>query len=84
MARLLEKPEEIKVSSNMRGIPLSLTRNGKREKITKIYEHWRVADEWWGKEIQRDYFRIKTSKGLACDIYHDIVANLWYLSRIHD
>ena len=84
MARVLEKPEEIKVSSNVKGVPLSLTRNGKREKISSIYQHWRVTDEWWGKEIQRDYFRVKTSKGLACDIYHDIAANSWYLSKIHD
>lgn len=84
MARLLEKPEEIKVSSNVNGIPLSLVRNGKREKITRIYQHWRVTEEWRGKEIQRHYFRIKTSKGLAGDIYHDIAANLWYLSKIHD
>jgi len=84
MARLLKKGEKIKVSSNVRGIPLSMTRNGKSEKITRIYEHWRVADEWWGREIKRDYFRVKTSRGLACDIYHDLTANLWYLSRIHD
>lgn len=84
MAKLLEKPEQIKVSSNVKGVPLSITRNGKSEKITRIYEHWRVADEWWGREIKRDYFRVKTSRGLACDIYHDSVANSWYLSRIHD
>lgn len=78
MARLLEKLEEIKVRANIEGTPLSLTRNGKSEKITRIYEHWQ------GEEVQRDYFRIKTSKGLACDIYHDTVANLWYLTRIHD
>jgi len=82
VARL--RPEEIKVSSDMRGTtPLSLTRNRRREKITGIYEHWRIADEWWGREIQRDYFRIETSEGVVLDVYHDVVANLWYLDRIH-
>ena len=81
MARL--SPEEIKVSSDTRGMPLSLTRNRKRERITGIYEHWRIADEWWDREIQRDYFRIETSEGVVLDIYHDMAANLWYLDRMH-
>jgi hypothetical protein len=84
MAKLLGKPEKIKVISNVKGIPLTITRNGKSGRITGIYKHWRVADEWWGEEVNRDYFTVKTSRGLACDIYHDLVNNLWYLSRIHD
>lgn len=79
----MARPAEIKVSSDTRGMPLSLTRNRKQERITGIYEHWRVADEWWGREIQRDYFRIETSQGVVLDIYHDMAANLWYLDRIH-
>lgn len=84
MAKLLEKPEEIRVSVNTSGVPLSLLRNGRRERITRIYDRWRLADQWWGEGVERHYFRVKTSKGLVCDIYHDLVANIWYLSRIHD
>jgi len=84
MAKQLEKPQEIKVRANIEGVPLSFTRNGHREKVAAIYERWRVADEWWGNEVERDYFRIKTSAGLVCDIYRDTVANQWYLSKIHD
>lgn len=84
MVKLLEKPQEIRVRANASGVPLSLSRDGKREKVTAIYNRWRVADQWWGKEVERHYFRVKTSKGLACDIYHDIITNHWYLARIHD
>ncbi len=84
MAKLLEKPEEIRVSVNTSGVPLILLRDGKREKITGIYNRWRVADQWWGKEIERHYFTVKTSKGLVCDIYHDIISNHWYLAKIYD
>lgn len=76
MAKLLEKPEEIKVSSNIKGMPLSLVRNGRREKIIRIYQHW--------QEGQRNYFTVKSSTGLACDIYHEIATKLWYLSKIHN
>lgn len=84
MAKQLEKPEEIKVTANIRGLPISITRNGRRERVAAIYEHWRLADEWWGNEVERDYFRIKTSAGSVCDIYRDTPANQWYLSKIHD
>ena len=84
MAKLLEKPEEIRVRSNVEGVPVGIIRGGKFERVKSIYQRWRVADEWWRQEIARDCFRIGTSSGLVGDIYHDMVANRWYLSRIHD
>jgi hypothetical protein len=84
MAKLLEKPEEIAVKTNASGAPLTLSRNGVREKVTAIYERWKIADQWWGKEIERHYFRVRTSKGLVLDIYHEIGTKNWYLSKIHD
>ena len=84
MAKLLEKPEEIKVSANASGVPLSLSRDGTREKVTAIYDRWRITDRWWGKKIERRYFMVKTSKGLVCDVYHEIGSNNWYLAKIYD
>lgn len=77
MAKLSKKPEEIKVTVNIKGAPLSLLRNGKREKITAIYDRWRV-------ETEKDYFKVKTSRGLVYDIYHEIADNRWYLAKIYD
>ena len=84
MARILEKPEELKVSVNMQGVPLTLVRNGDNQRITKVYQNWRVAEQWWGKEILRNYFKVKTNRGLVYDIYRDMPGGGWYLSRIYD
>ena len=84
MTKQLERPQEIRVSTNIKGVPLTFTRNGQRERVAAIYEQWRVSDEWWGNEVERDYFRIKTNKGLVYDIYRDRTANQWYLSKIYD
>jgi len=84
LARLLEKPEELKVSVNMQGVPLTLVRNGDNQRITKVYEQWRVAEQWWGKEILRNYFKVKTNRGLVYDIYRDMPGGSWYLRRIYD
>ena len=84
MAKLLEKPEELKVNVNLQGVPLTLVRNGEAQRITKVYQRWRVVEQWWGKEIARNYFRVKTNRGLVYDIYRDMPTGCWYLSRIHD
>ena len=84
MAKLLEKPEELKVSVNIQGVPLTLVRNGKAQRITKVYQRWRAVEQWCGKEILRICFRVKTSQGLVCDIHRDMPTGCWYLSRIYD
>ena len=84
MVRILEKPEELRVRVNVQGVPLTLVRDGEKQRITKVYEQWRVAEEWWGKEILRSYFRVKTNKGLVYDIYRDMFNDCWYLSKVYD
>lgn len=83
MAKPLKKPEEVKVTVNVKGVPLSLLRNDKRQRITGIYDRWRGVDEW-GVETEREYFRVKSRRGLVYDIYHDLANNRWYISKIHD
>jgi hypothetical protein len=77
VTRVLKNPEEIKVTSNIKGVPVSLTRAGKQEKITAIYDKWEEAPE-------KNYFKIKTSRGRGYDIYHDVPDNRWYLAKIYD
>ena len=84
MAKILEKPEELKVTINVRGVPLTLARNVEKQRVTRVYQSWQKVEEWRGKEVTRNYFMVKTSKGLVCDIYRDMPGDLWYLSRIHE
>ena len=84
MAKLLERQEELRVSTNVEGTPLTITRNGKAERVTRIYLRWRVSEQLWEQEILKNYFRVRTSKGLVYDIYHDTISNLWYLGSLCD
>ena len=84
MAKILEKPEELNVTVNVRGVPLTLARNGEKQRVTKVYQSWQRVEEWWGKEVTRNYFMVKTNKGMVCDIYRDTPEGGWYLSRIHE
>jgi hypothetical protein len=84
MAKLLERPEELKVTTNIEGTPLTIARNGKPERITMIYKHWHESEQLQSQEILKKCFRVRTSKGLICDIYRDVASNLWYLNSICD
>ncbi len=84
MSRYPQEAQEIEVKTNIAGVPVNLVRNGRREKLTAIYGHWRLTDEWWGKKVERDYFRVGTGAGIVLDIYRDNASNRWYLDRIHD
>jgi hypothetical protein len=83
LAKMLEKPEELKVTANVQGVPLTLARNGEKQRVTRVYQSWQKVEEWWGKEVTRNYFMVKTSKGLVCDIYRDTPDGGWFLSRVH-
>ena len=84
MAKLLEKPEELRVTANIEGTPLTIARNGKAERVTRIYKQWQVSEQLFEQEILKTYFRVRTSKGVICDIYRDAASNSWYLGRVCD
>lgn len=81
MARLLEKPEELKVTANIEGTPLTISRNGKSERVTRIYNQWRAPDELSVQETSKHYFRVRTSKGLY-DIFKDTASSSWFLGCV--
>jgi len=83
MAKPLGKPEEIKVTVNIEGVPLSFLRNDKRQRITGIYDRWQEVDEW-GVETEKNYFKVKTSRGHGYDIFHDVPNDRWCLAKIYD
>jgi hypothetical protein len=82
MAKLLEKPEELRVTANIEGTPLTISRNGKAERVTRIYQQWRVSEQLFEQENLKNYFRVRTSKGLIYDIFRDTASNSWFLGRI--
>lgn len=83
MTVLLEKPEELKVTTNVEGTPLVVTRSGKTERVACIYKQWQANEQIVSQESQKTFFLIKTTRG-TCDIYRDARSNLWYLSKIYD
>lgn len=82
MKRQLGTTFEIEATVDASGRPMSFTRDGRKQKIVSICECWRVADGWWGDEVERDYFRVETVKGAVSEVYHDLIKDKWYLSKL--
>ena len=77
------KLREISVSTNIHGVPLSLMLDGRRQNVSAIYEQWREYDELPDELVTRDCFRIKTGKGMVCDIYRDKSLRQWYICQVY-
>ncbi|MDO8688679.1 MAG: hypothetical protein Q7R39_01465 [Dehalococcoidia bacterium] len=69
---------------NAEGAPASFVRRARRERVIDVYKRWRVNEDWWRQEIAREYFTVETSSGLVGVIFHDLVADCWYLARVYD
>jgi len=45
MARRLAEPQEIRVRTSINGVPVSLIRNGRSERVAAVYQQWRNLSE---------------------------------------
>jgi len=66
------------------GQPLAFQWVRHLQRVTGIANRWRVHTLWWREEIWREYFKVLTDSGLLCTLYHDLLAEHWYLERVYD
>jgi protein ImuB len=77
------------------GFPDRFRWRGRVERVRQVQATWQLAEGWWrgdgqaGQHAQdaatrRRYYRLVTHAGLWCDIYHDLIAERWYLDRVFD
>ena len=66
------------------GLPQRLIWRGRTHPVEHIDRRWRVDNEWWRQRVWRDYFQLSTTTGLLIVVYHDLLADRWYLQRLYD
>ncbi len=66
--------------------PAGFTWQGTAHRIRRVCNRWRVHTRWWepGQVVWREYVKVTTDSGLLCQIYRDLIAGGWFLSRLYD
>ena len=84
MSKLFHEAIILEIKEDIQHRPISFLYKGRKEGVEEICEQWRVSQGWWKSAIDREYFRVRTVKGIVCEIYRDMPTGAWYLQRIYD
>ncbi len=76
--RPLNAPLPITVATE-RHRPASLVINRRTHLVERIQDTWIIEDEWWRQPIRRQYFALLLDDGTRRTVFHDRVADAWYL-----
>lgn len=77
--RPLNTPVPAAVETTAGDEPKAMLWRGAYTDVVAIHDRWRIDDEWWRSEIARRYFAVELRGGRRLTVYHDLMANAWYL-----
>lgn len=43
-----------------------------------------ARSEIWQGGVDREYFRVRTGRGIVCEMYRNLLTGAWHLQRIYD
>ncbi len=84
MNKLSWQPPEVQVKESSVHEPLAILYEGRRRAVEHVLCRWRVAQEWWKRPVERDYFRVRLEGGIICEVFRDIPQGCWRLQRVYD
>ena len=86
MTRLFQPAIPITVEADEDGCPQQFRWQARLHPVERIDQHWQIDTGWWTATgyTSRAYFALITQAGLLCVVYHDRLADAWYLSSAYD
>ncbi len=84
MNKLAWELPRVQVEESVAHEPLALLYDGKWRRVVCVLCRWRVAQEWWKRPVERDYFRVSLEGGFICEVFCDVVQGCWRLQRVYD
>jgi hypothetical protein len=84
MSKLFQEAITLEVNEDIRHRPIAFLYQGREENVEEICEQWRASQGWWKRATDREYFRVRTARGIVCEMYRDLLTGAWYLQRIYD
>ena len=83
MNKLEWQAQKIEVTVSDESEPVTVMFGG-RKRVECIMSHWRISQEWWKCPVERDYFSVRLTDGIACELFLDMATGCWYLQRVYD
>ncbi|MFN8534852.1 MAG: DUF6504 family protein [Dehalococcoidia bacterium] len=77
--RPLNGPQPITVTAD--GDPKAVTWRGRRRRVLRVQDRWRIDDEWWRQPLSRMYYVLALDDGQLMTVFHDLLADAWFFQR---
>jgi nucleotidyltransferase/DNA polymerase involved in DNA repair len=84
-------PRPVEVTTGPDGLPRALVWRDQIHRVAAVYESWRERRCWWGRPVERDYFRLEISNlARPTDdaggrqvrvVFRDLRADQWLLEQ---
>ncbi len=86
MTHLWSPGDPVEIITDPDGAPSAFGWHGAWHTVEHIANRWRVRTSWWLPEATawREYFKLTTSDGLLCTLYHDLYDGNWCCARLYD
>lgn len=86
MTRIWPDGEPAAVERNPHGDPMRFTWRGHRHRIARIEQRWQTDTDWWNDagRVWRDDYAVLTDDGLLAVLFHDLITDGWFVTRLYD
>jgi nucleotidyltransferase/DNA polymerase involved in DNA repair len=76
-------PRPVQVTIGPAGLPRALVWHDRIDPVAQVYEVWRERRCWWGRPVERDYYRLEMIDGQVRVVFQEVRSRQWLLERQH-
>ncbi len=76
-------PRHVQITAGPDNLPRALVWHDRIDPVAKVYEVWRERRYWWGRPIERDYYRLEMIDGRVRVVFREVRSRQWLLEQQH-
>lgn len=76
-------PKHVQITAGPDNLPRALVWHDQIDQVAKVYEAWRERRYWWGRPVERDYYRLEMIDGRVRVVFQEVRSRQWLLEQQH-